>query len=87
VKIDQSFVFELGVDVVGSAIVAAVTGLAHALGLTVVAEGVETRDHLAALVNLDCDLAQGAYFAPALDAVSATHVLHDGVDVLRVESA
>jgi EAL domain-containing protein (putative c-di-GMP-specific phosphodiesterase class I) len=48
---------------------------------------VEARDHLAALVNLDCDLAQGWSFVPALDAASPTHVLHAGVDVRHGESA
>jgi hypothetical protein len=48
---------------------------------------VEARDHLAALVNLDCDLAQRWTYVPALEAVSATHVLHAGVDVRHAESA
>jgi EAL domain-containing protein (putative c-di-GMP-specific phosphodiesterase class I) len=54
----------LGRDPEDSAIVAAVVSLAHALGLSAVAEGVETKDQLRQLRRIDCDLAQGNYFAP-----------------------
>jgi diguanylate cyclase (GGDEF)-like protein/PAS domain S-box-containing protein len=64
VKIDRSFVNGLGADRGDSAIVSAVIGLAHALDLQVVAEGVETEHQLAELVALGCDEAQGYYFAP-----------------------
>jgi diguanylate cyclase (GGDEF)-like protein/PAS domain S-box-containing protein len=63
-KVDRSFVNGLGRDPEDSAIVAAVVSLAHALGLFAVAEGVETTDQLRQLRRIDCDLAQGNYFAP-----------------------
>ena len=63
IKVDQSFVEGLGTESEDSAIVAAVVGLGHALGLTVVAEGVETELQLAELVALGCDRAQGFYFS------------------------
>jgi diguanylate cyclase (GGDEF)-like protein/PAS domain S-box-containing protein len=68
VKIDRSFVAGLGASREDDAIVGAVVGMASALGLTTVAEGVETRAQLDELVRLGCDMAQGYYFArPAPD--------------------
>ena len=58
-KIDRSFVAGLGVRDDDSSIVQAVITLAHALGLTAVAEGLETPDQLKALRTLGCDFAQG----------------------------
>ena len=59
VKVDRTFVAGLGTSSDDDAIVRAVIGLAHGLGLQAVAEGVETQDQLDRLVELDCDLAQG----------------------------
>jgi diguanylate cyclase (GGDEF)-like protein/PAS domain S-box-containing protein len=68
VKIDRSFVSGLGTSREDDAIVGAVVGMASALGLTTVAEGVETQDQLNELVRLGCEMAQGYYFArPAPD--------------------
>lgn len=58
-KIDRSFVAGLGRDSEDEVIVAAVIDLAHALGLSAVAEGVETDVHLQRLRELGCDAAQG----------------------------
>jgi diguanylate cyclase (GGDEF)-like protein/PAS domain S-box-containing protein len=66
-KIDQSFVAGVGDDPEDSAIVAAVTKMGHTLGLTVVAEGVETSEQVRALRRLRCDVAQGLFFAPPAD--------------------
>ncbi|HYT30435.1 MAG TPA: EAL domain-containing protein [Actinomycetota bacterium] len=62
-KIDRSFVSVLGRDAEDSAIVAAIISLARALGLSVVAEGVETPEQAEHLRALGCDLAQGYHFA------------------------
>jgi EAL domain-containing protein (putative c-di-GMP-specific phosphodiesterase class I) len=68
VKVDRSFVDGLGTESEDSAIVAAVVSLGHALGLSVVAEGVETELQLAELGALGCDRAQGFWFARPLPA-------------------
>jgi len=60
-KIDRSFVTQVADDPTTAAIVASIVALGHALGLTVVAEGVETAGQLEALRGLGCDLAQGFY--------------------------
>jgi len=67
-KVDRSFVEELGVSVEGEEIVSAVINLAHALGLKVVAEGVETALQLEVLQSFECDLAQGFLFSKPLPA-------------------
>jgi EAL domain-containing protein (putative c-di-GMP-specific phosphodiesterase class I) len=61
-KIDRSFVQRLG-DRSTGAIVGSIVDLAHAIGLNVVAEGIETPDQLAILEDLDCDEGQGFYLA------------------------
>jgi diguanylate cyclase (GGDEF)-like protein len=67
-KIDRSFVSGLGTSTEDSAIVAGVVQLARALGLQSVAEGVEDPEQVRRLGGLGCDLAQGFYWSPALDA-------------------
>ena len=62
-KVDQSFVGALGNGPEGEEIVSAVINLAHALGLHVVAEGVETEQQLSILEKLRCDFAQGYLFS------------------------
>jgi diguanylate cyclase (GGDEF)-like protein len=72
VKIDRSFIADLGAMAADTTVVAAVIALSHALGHQVVAEGVETADHLAALVTLGCDQAQGYFFAKPITTAEAT---------------
>jgi len=66
-KIDKSFIDELA-DAQSAEIIAAVVNLAHALGLDVVAEGVETDQQLASLRDLGCDQAQGYLFSKPVPA-------------------
>jgi diguanylate cyclase (GGDEF)-like protein len=68
VKIDQSFVADLEHDQASHAIVFAVVELAHMLGMTVVAEGVETAEQRGLLARLGCDFCQGFYFARPMSA-------------------
>jgi diguanylate cyclase (GGDEF)-like protein len=62
-KLDRSFTYELASDARSAKIVAATIDLARALGMTVVAEGVETVEQLEVLRRLGCDYAQGFLFA------------------------
>ena len=62
-KIDRAFVSGLGVDPDSRAITSAIIELAHALGLDVVAEGVEQEVQLEVLVDMGCDRAQGFFFS------------------------
>jgi len=65
-KVDQSFVHELNHDRDDAAIVTAIIGLAHSLGMAAVAEGVETRAQLQTLSLLDCDEMQGMLISAPL---------------------
>jgi diguanylate cyclase (GGDEF)-like protein/PAS domain S-box-containing protein len=67
IKIDKSFVFGMLESHNDGVIVRSTIDLAHNLGLTVVAEGVENVDHIDALARLDCDTAQGFCISPALN--------------------
>ncbi len=63
IKIDQAFTAAVGHEPASAAIVAAVTQLAHVLGMTVTAEGVETADQRAELESIGCENAQGFHYA------------------------
>lgn len=65
-KIDRSFVLAMDEAGPGTTIVASIISLAHALGLEVVAEGVETQSQADRLLHLKCDLMQGYLFSKPL---------------------
>jgi len=69
-KIDRSFVNDLEDSEDARAVVSAVVSLAHALGLRVVAEGVETMGQRDILLAMDCDELQGFFFARPMPADS-----------------
>ena len=62
IKVDRGFINGLGIDTEDSTIVEAVINLGHSLGLSVVAEGVETPLQLSRLRELNCDRGQGYLF-------------------------
>jgi EAL domain-containing protein (putative c-di-GMP-specific phosphodiesterase class I) len=65
-KIDRSFVAQIGRSPRDREIVAAVTAMSHALGITVVGEGIETSHQLDTLAGLECDQGQGFLLARPL---------------------
>ena len=85
-KIDRSFVKDVATNGDARAVVDAVVHLAHALGLRVVAEGVETREQRDVLTHLRCDEMQGYFFARPMSAgalMKAGLLTSDGAE--RVE--
>jgi len=74
-KIDRAFVAKLGSDSADTSIVSAIVGLAHGLGIGVVAEGIETQAQLAVLRRLGCDRGQGFLFSPAVPAGTIDELL------------
>jgi len=77
VKVDRSFVTDVASNPASRAIVAAVIDLAHVLGKSVVAEGVETAGQHEQLAELDCDHCQGYYFGLPLRADALDVALRD----------
>lgn len=74
-KIDQSFVRRLGGEDDALAIIKTIVVLAHQLGRKVIAEGVETSEHLAILRSLGCEYAQGYFFAKPLPETEVRRLL------------
>jgi diguanylate cyclase (GGDEF)-like protein/PAS domain S-box-containing protein len=74
-KIDRSFIAGLGEDRGDEAIVSGTINLAHALGLRVVAEGVETAEQLSRLEKLNCDLGQGLHLHEPLTSDEVSDLL------------
>ena len=77
VKVDRTFVAELGTNPHESALVAAIIAMAGALSLEVTAEGVETREQLEILKSLGCLQAQGFYLARPMTAEAISTLIAD----------
>ena len=74
-KIDKSFLYDLSLSRDNASIIISIIALAHGLGLTVVAEGVETAEQLAFLKENGCDYVQGYYFNPPLEVKNMANLL------------
>jgi diguanylate cyclase (GGDEF)-like protein len=74
-KVDQSFVRNITTDPGDAAITRAVVAMAHSFGMIVIAEGVETTEHLEFLAGLGCENAQGYLFSKPLPATDAGALL------------
>ena len=78
IKIDQSFVRDIGRDNNDESIVKTIISMAHTLGLKVIAEGVETKEQSDFLKEHKCDILQGYYFSRPLPIEEATQLLARG---------
>jgi EAL domain-containing protein (putative c-di-GMP-specific phosphodiesterase class I)/GGDEF domain-containing protein/ActR/RegA family two-component response regulator len=78
IKIDRSFVINITSNPSDAAIVRAVVGMAHSLGLTVIAEGVETEGQLGFLRGVGCEEIQGYYFSRPLPGNEFAELLREG---------
>jgi diguanylate cyclase (GGDEF)-like protein/PAS domain S-box-containing protein len=86
-KIDRSFIARMGAAGENSEIVRTILALAHSLGMTVVAEGVETPEQASQLKALGCEYAQGFLFSRPIDGESVTRLMADGIRWERARSA
>jgi EAL domain-containing protein (putative c-di-GMP-specific phosphodiesterase class I) len=77
VKIDRSFVKELGVCGESLEIVRTIVDLARSLKMEVVAEGIETKDQLRDLADLGCEYGQGYYFSKPVGAPTAQLIMQE----------
>ena len=75
IKVDRSFVSGLGDTEGDLVIVGAVTAMARALGITTVAEGIETAEQLDMLAAMGCDNGQGYLFSRPVDAGRMQEIL------------
>ncbi len=74
-KIDRSFVQDVNTNTDDAAITTAIIAMAHSLQLTVVAEGVETKEQLAFLEKRQCEIVQGYFFSPPISVKEMTKML------------
>jgi len=77
-KIDKTFIKMIGVQEESLKIIEMIKALADHLGLILIAEGVEDSKQIPFLRSINCEYAQGFYFAKPLDSQSATSLLAKG---------
>jgi diguanylate cyclase (GGDEF)-like protein len=76
-KIDRCFIKDIGKDKHDEAIIKIVVSIAKTMGIDVIAEGVETKQQLAYLSSIGCDLGQGYFFSKALDSNDTTQMIEN----------
>jgi len=76
IKIDKSFVRRMHTHQENQGLVPAMIGIAHSIGMSAIAEGVETDSQLAQLKSLNCDFAQGYLFSEPLSSQSLLDLLN-----------
>jgi EAL domain-containing protein (putative c-di-GMP-specific phosphodiesterase class I) len=74
-KIDQAFVAPITIDPMAAALIRSIIDMAHTLGLSTVAEGVETAEQAELLTEMGCRYAQGFHFAMPASADVISHGL------------
>jgi diguanylate cyclase (GGDEF)-like protein len=78
VKLDRHFIAPIRVDARAAAVVRGVVDLAHVLGVTTVAEGVENAETAERLREFGCEVAQGYYYSPPVSAAAMMNLLASG---------
>jgi diguanylate cyclase len=78
VKLDRQFIAPIRDDPRAAAVVRAVVDLAHVLGVTTVAEGVENAETAARLREYGCEVVQGYYYSPPISAAATMNLLASG---------
>ena len=82
IKIDRSFVGNMGSENESAAIVRALTGLGHGLGLVITAEGIEQSEQREALLKQGCERGQGFLFSRAIPAYETQSFLNQALNGL-----
>lgn len=78
IKVDRSFVMQMGTDLKAAAIVSTVVALGQTLDLTITAEGVETEQQADILRTAGCDEGQGYLFGRGLNPIQASALVDEG---------
>jgi diguanylate cyclase (GGDEF)-like protein/PAS domain S-box-containing protein len=84
-KVDQAFLRDIPANEQDKAITLAIISMARTLGLTVVAEGVETAEQLQFLREAACDELQGYFFSRPVDATAFGHFVREHVDAASLQ--
>jgi diguanylate cyclase (GGDEF)-like protein/PAS domain S-box-containing protein len=79
-KIDKSFIDDVGVIVNQKELTSAIIELGKTLDMELVAEGIERRDQLTRLQTLDCEMGQGFLFAEPMEAAAVERLLREGAE-------